>query len=337
MTLRTLLLALPALAGCLDGAPHDNPLDSGSDLYRDAGTVAGRVTGIYPPFEGRADVRVHLVPLGAVPLGAGGAERVVRTAADGAFRAEGLPGGLYEVRAERDGFRAKADTITVAAGAVAQADFRLDALPVVVSQAARTVHIDRWPPLSPVFQLEVEVAATDPDRAADVDGAALVAEGIAFREPLVETAPGRFAGALDAARLPGGRVQSLLGRALRVEVTDRAGNTALGPPLALVRVVEQTPLTFRPQITDAPPPNPPVLEWRPSDLPFAFTYRVEVFLEDGAGVPNLVYTRGGVEASATSHALPAALPIGDYSWAVWTVDEAGNRSRSKPAGFRVLQ
>jgi hypothetical protein len=186
-----------------------------------------------------------------------------------------------------------------------------------------------------VFQLEVEVEATDPDRALDVEGAALVVEGIGFREPLFETAPGRFRSVLDASRLPGGRVQSLLGRSLRVEVTDHLGNTALGPPLALVRVVEQTPLTFRPQYNEAPPPNPPVLEWRPADLPFAFTYRVDVSIEDAAGASNLVYTRSGLAPTATAHALPDALPAGDYTWTVWAVDEAGNRSRSKPAGFRV--
>ncbi|HEX8385418.1 MAG TPA: carboxypeptidase regulatory-like domain-containing protein, partial [Rubricoccaceae bacterium] len=240
-----------------------------------------------------------------------------------------------EVRAEGDGFRTATDTVDVAVGAVAETTLRLDALPVVTSQSTRTVHIERWFPESPVYQLEIDVEATDPDRAVDVEGAALVVEGLAFREPLFELAPGRFTAALDASQLPGGRVQSLLGRSLRVEVTDHAGNTALGPPLALVRVVEQTPLTFRPQITEVLAQNPPVLEWRPADLPFAFTYRVDVFLEDGAGVSHLVYTRSGLAPPATAHALPSALPTGDYTWTVWVVDEAGNRSRSKPAGFRV--
>ena len=327
-----LVLAAPALAGCLDGAPRDNPLDPLSESYRDAGTAAGRVTGIYPPFEGRAGVRVHLLPLDAA-----GAERVVRTGADGAFRADGLPGGRYEVRAESDGFRDAADTLVVAAGAVAEATLRLDALPVVASQAAWTVHIEQWPPRGPLFQLEVRVEATDPDRAADVDRAALVAEGLAFREPLAETAPGRFEASLGASRLPGGRVQSLLGRPLRVEVTDRAGNTALGPPLALVRVVEQTPVALRPEINEAPPPNPPTLEWGLDRLPFAFTYRVDVALVDGAGTEVVVYSRDGLPPTATTHAVQAALAPGIYTWTVRVVDEAGNQSRSKPAGFRVLQ
>ncbi len=331
MIRRTLLLfATLALAGCLGSAAHDNPLDPDSESYRAEGTVAGTVTGIYPPFEGRSGVRVHLVPLGA-----GGAERVARTGADGAFLVDGLPAGSYGVHAEADGYRPVDDTVTVVVGAVARTELRVDALPVVTAQSAQTVHMDRWPPASPVFQLVVSVSASDPDRQGDVAGATLVAEELAFRAPLIERAPGQFDVTLDAAALPGGRAQSLLGRPLRIEVTDRAGNVSFGPPLALVRVVEQTPLTASPQGSVTIAQNPPVLEWRPSDLPFPFTYRVEVSLLDGAGVPNLVFDRDGLPPTATTFALPAALIPGDYTWSVWTVDEAGNRSRSKPAGFIV--
>ena len=323
------LFALIALTGCLGDAVHDNPLDPDADAYRAEGTVDGTGTGVYPPFEGRAGVRVHLVPLD------GGAERVVRTGTGGQFRVEGLPAARYGIHVEADGYRPVDDTVTVAVGAVTRAELRIDALPVVTAQSARTVHMDRWPPAAPVFQLVVNVEAVDPDRQGDVAGATLVAEELAFRAPLVERGPGQFGVTLDASALPGGRVQSLLGRPLRIEVTDRAGNVSFGPPLALVRVVEQTPLTASPQGSVTIAQNPPVLEWRPSDLPFPFTYRVEVSLIDGAGVPNLVAERDDLPPTATTLALGAALPPGDYTWSVWTVDEAGNRSRSKPAGFIV--
>jgi hypothetical protein len=324
------LLLLVILAGCLGDVPRDNPLDPLSPAYDDAGTLDGTVTGIYPPFEGRADVRIHLVPLDGE-----GTERLARTAADGAYRLAGIPAGRYEIRAERDGFRPAVDTTVVIAGGATTLQLQLDALPVVVEQSMRTVHIERWFPDQPLFQLEVEAEATDPDRASDVESAALVAEALGFRAALAEVEPGRFRATLNAADLPGGRVQSLLGQALRIEVTDRAGNAALGPPLALVRVIEQTPLTARPQGLELAAQNPPVLEWRPADLPFAFTYRVDVFLVDGGGLPNLIHTAEGLPATATTYALPTALASGDHYWTLWAVDASGNRSRSKEAGFRV--
>ncbi|HEX8299875.1 MAG TPA: carboxypeptidase-like regulatory domain-containing protein [Rubricoccaceae bacterium] len=317
-----------ALSGCLGDAPHDNPLDPDSAAYVDAGSLGGRVTNLYPPFTGRSGARVHVRPDGP-----DGPERLVRTAPDGTFRVDGLPSGDYIVIADGDGLLPDTASVSVAVGALSEAVFELDALPVVSVPVVRTVHIENWPPLAAVFQVEVEVTATDPDRASDVEGAALVADGLALRIPLAETAPGTFTATLDAAGLPGGRVQSLLGQPLAVEVTDLSGGTGRSTPVSLVRVIEQTPLTFRPQISDPTPSNPPTLEWRPSDLPFAFTYRVEVFVTDGAGVLNRIVTASGLPSTQTTLTLPAVLPPGSYSWTVWTVDAAGNRSRSRPAGF----
>ena len=321
------------LSGCLGDAPHDNPLDPGSPGYTAAGSLGGRVTTLYPPFAGRAGARVHVRPAADDGTPTTGVERLVRTASDGTFRLDGLPPGAYVVVADGDGLLADTATVAVAVAALSEAVFELDALPVVSMPAVRTVHIENWPPLAAVFQVEVDVQATDPDRATDVEAAALVADGLGFRMPLAETAPGVFSTTLDAADLPGGRVQSLLGQPLTVEVTDLSGGTGRSAPVSLVRVIEQTPLTFRPQVSDPAPPNPPTLEWRPSDLPFPFTYRVEVFVTDGAGVLNRIVSESGLPPTQTTLALPTALPPGSYSWTVWTVDEAGNRSRSRPAGF----
>ncbi len=326
----TCILALCAgLAGCLGEAPHDNPFDPLSDEFRDEGTVDGRVTGIYPPFEGRPGVRLRLVPL------AGGAEVMTTTGADGAFRVTRLPSGRYAVWAEGEGLRPDADTVTVEVGGTAEVDLPVDALPVVTSQAARTVHIERWYPDVPLFRLEVEAEVTDPDRATDVDGVALVVPDLGFRAPLAAVGPGRYATTFDGDALPEGQVQTLLGRTLHIEATDLSGNTGVGPPLALVRVIEQTPLTARPQGLEVIAVNPPVLEWRPAALPFAFTYRIDVALVDGAGVPNLVESAPALAPATTAYTVRQPLQAGDYIWTVWVTDGAGNRSRSKEAGFRV--
>ena len=78
-----------------------------------------------------------------------------------------------------------------------------------------------------------------------------------------------------------------------------------------------------------------MMRWRATLLPFAFTYRVDLWLVDAAGIPNLVLSQGGIAASVLSYTVGAPLAPGDYFWTVWVVDAAGNRSRSKEAGFRV--
>lgn len=329
--LRLLFPALALLAGCIGDVPHENPLDPLSADYRDEGILSGRVTGVYPPFDGRPNVSVRLTPLD-IP----GSDLLTRTDAAGLYTFRSLPSGRYEIRAEREGLRAGVDTVLVLPAAEVTVTIQVDALPVVTSQALRTVHIERWFPSTPVFQLEVDAEATDPDRASDVESAAIVARSIGFRAPLNEIRPGTFEARLDASILPDGRVQSLLGLQLQIEVTDRAGNVTLGPPMSLVRVIEQTPLTAAPQGLEVPATNPPVLEWRPADLPFPFTYRVDLFLVNPQGLLNLVESVSGILPTSVSRQLPSALQPGDYAWTVWVVDANGNKSRSREAGFRVL-
>ena len=321
--------------GCLDDAPRDNPLDPLSGEFRDEGGVAGRVTGIYPPFEGRADVPVRFIPVGP----AGRPELATRTDGAGHFALHEVPAGPYAIVAEGEGFRSAADTVAVEAGRVAETTLQLDALPAVAEQELRTVHIVRWFPEAPVFQLEVEVRAEDPDRPEDVAGAALAipdpaAPGAFVTLPLqsVNGEVGRFVATFDDAQLPDG-VEGLLGKTLRIEVRDASGNAALGPPVSLVRVIEQSPQTVGPQGEASTGPSP-TLVWQPAQLPFAFTYRVDLFLV-AAGVPTLIEQQTAIDPAITSHTVQQALAQGDYYWTVWTVDAFGNRSRSKEAAFRV--
>ena len=326
------VLGLAVVAGCGDAA-RTNPLDPLSDDFRDEGTLSGRVTGLYPPFPGRGDIRIRLVPVGA----AGRPELATRTDAEGQFMLGGVPTGAYAVVAEQEGFREAADTVTVASGVTAETTIRLDALPVVTEQSLRTVHIMRWVPDEPVFQLEVEVAADDPDRPDDVDGAALVVPGLGFAAALERDGEGMFTATLGEDELPAPGVEALLGQTLQVEVRDASGNTSLGPPMSLVRIIELTPQTESPQGFVFIETNTPTLVWRPAQVPFAFTYRVDVFLVDAAGRPNLIApaSRSGLDPSVTSITLETELEPGDYFWTVWVVDAFGNRSRSREAGFRV--
>lgn len=323
---------LLGLSACLGDAPREHPLDPLSGQYRDEGSVAGRVTGIYPPFPGREGVRVRLVPQQA-----GRPELATRTDGAGAFRLDGIPAGLYAVIAERDGFRSAADTVEIAVGNETEVLFRLDALPRVIEQDVRSVHVSRWFPGDSYFLEVARVAVTDDDDPGDVTGVDLVVPDLdGFRAPLERVEEGVYAATLAAEALPGGRVQNLLGRALRFEVWDQSGNAGLGEPVSLVRVIEQTPETVRPQGLEAVADPTPTLEWRPAQLPFDFTYRIDVYFVDGQGIPNLVEMAEGLPPDRLSYTVQTALGAGDHFWSVWVVDEAGNRSRSKEAGFRVM-
>jgi hypothetical protein len=69
-------------------------------------------------------------------------------------------------------------------------------------------------------------------------------------------------------------------------------------------------------------------------LPHPFTYRVEVFRTLGANVKELYRSQIDI-ASNTSSIRVENVDMGDYFWTVSVVDEFGNWSQSRPAGFSV--
>lgn len=325
-------LGLAAGAGCGEAA-RDNPLDPLSEGFRDEGSISGRVTGLYPPFPGRPNVQVRLVPVGPVER----PELATRTDGDGQFVLADVPAGPYAVMAEQEGFAGDVDTVAIAAGTVAEVMIQLDALPVVTEQSVRSVHILRWFPLSPVFQLEVEAVAEDPDRPQDLAGASLVVPDLGFSAELVETEPGTgvFAATFDESDLPAPGVEALLGQTLRIEAHDASGNAGLGPPHSLVRIIEQSPQPLSPQSEDVDT-STPTLVWQPAQLPFAFTYRVEVFVINAAGIPTLIEQHDDIDPNQTSLKVQEELASGEnHVWTLWVVDAFGNRSRSREAGFVV--
>ncbi|HEY0154858.1 MAG TPA: TonB-dependent receptor [Longimicrobium sp.] len=86
--------------------------------WAQGGAVAGRVTG--PGGQPIAGARVA-----AIPAAGGAARRTAVTGEGGAFRLANLPAGAYRVRAQRFGYTAAEQTVTVAAGAEARAELVL--------------------------------------------------------------------------------------------------------------------------------------------------------------------------------------------------------------------
>ena len=318
-----------ALGGCLGDAPHSNPLDPLSEGFRAEGQVEGRVTEAFAPFFGLDGVRVRLVPLAA-----GLPERATRTDADGAFAFPDVPEGAYRVEAERDGFAAAADTVSVRLAEIASAELRLNGRPAVQAQAVRTVHVDRWFPPEDLYRLEVDATVADPDGPADLARVVLESAALGVLDTLREAEPGRFVGEVDARALPGRALQSLIGVPLHLRAEDRGGVAGVGPDLYVARVIEPIPLTERPQAL-AVVGATPELVWRPLALPFAATWRIDVVRVD-AGVETAVARFDGLPAEQTALRLTAPLAAGDYYWTAAAVDAFGNRSRSKEAGFRVV-
>jgi hypothetical protein len=227
------------------------------------------------------------------------------------------------------------DSVEIVAGPGNRSvEIRLDGLPAVKSFELRTVHIDRWWP-GELFQLEIVASVEDPDGLSDILQVEFEIPALSFRDELNATGiAGRYQKTILEASLPTGNLHGLLGREIVLHVQDAAGFETDSPLKYLVRVIDSTPVAVDPQAQAFVDSDRPLLVWEDAALPFEFTYRIDIVL-DQANVQNVVLTISDIPAEITSYQLETPLASGTYFWTIAVVDEFGNRSRSKEAGFIV--
>jgi len=77
----------------------------------------------------------------------------------------------------------------------------------------------------------------------------------------------------------------------------------------------------------------PILKWKNFNSGFEFSYKLEIYTIET--FPQLIWSKEKVVKDSTSYTVDTNLNADDYFWVIWAVDEFGNRSRSKPASFKV--
>ena len=246
-----------------------------------------------------------------------------------------LEAGTYQVSISGAQY-ARIDTlVTVSAGQLSEIEIPLPGLPVFKAFGVNSLHLSRWfPPPEELFSLEVLATLDDVDGLADIDSLWLVAPEIGLKEHIaVEVEPGTYLHTVPAERLSVGLI-ALQGKAFYLLAKDRSGQMNTSAPAFIVRVIEETPLARAPDNLTVLNEPTPAFAWDPVELQYPFSYRLDI-VQINQNVESIVQTIDNIPASDTTITAAAPLFSGNYFWTISVVDEFGNRSRSREAGFRI--
>ena len=312
-------------AGCLDHAPRDHPLDPLGEAFENTGTISGKITGLYAPFEGISGIDITLSPGGIF----------TRTSADGTFTFSGVEEGSYILEASRILYATLSDTITIEAGDIFFEEYPLNALPHIDSLSLNAVAISRWwPPPLDYHVLEIEVQAMDLDGLSDIDRVWIEVSDLNYSDTLLATeTPGKYRLSVREDRLPA-PLATFQGLDHIIYLRDRSGRLNASPTATIHRVIDQTPLALDPIDLEVISIPELTFVWEPVQLPYPFTFRIDVVRVDD-NLRNMYLTRSGIPSDSLSLTIPSPQLAGEYFWTVSVVDGFGNRSRSREAGFLI--
>jgi hypothetical protein len=310
-------------SGCISDASHENPVDPDSRSFSNSGTLSGNVLSFYQPYAGIAGALVTVQPSGVGGL----------TNSAGAFSIGGVPAGNVQIIASRSGYLTDTIDAKVLVARESKADIHLDAFPVVGTCQVVTRKIDQWWPRA-VYSAVVNGTVTDPDGLGDVAAVSLQVDTLKLAMTYLPEQQ-IYQVTVNAATLPQGSLEWLVGKSFSITARDKIGATTVGKPFSVTRIIQDAPVPIFPTALDTATASPELF-WAQPTLPFSYSYRLELFrLEQG--VPSLLWSVSNLSSSLPSFQYPGSLSTGLFFWTISVVDEYGNLSRSKEASFYVIE
>ncbi|MFA6468279.1 MAG: carboxypeptidase-like regulatory domain-containing protein [Bacteroidota bacterium] len=316
----TLLFLGILLTGCIDDAPHDNPLDPESAGYVNEGNLTGRII-IANQSEG--------VPGAFVWNSTEGIGTTTDTS--GNFSFAKLSEGEHRCIVSAEKYANDTFIVTIRPKTTAQVVRGLNAAPVVTFQQILSRKID-YIDYSPRYFVDIVATVTDPNSIYDPDSAWFNVTTYSF--PLTySTLSKNFTVTLEKDSFPTNTIDWLVGKPLHIIAKDIHNSFSVSESFFVTRVIENSSVPVDQDTTSATP----LFSWTPPNVNYEYTNTVTVYR---AGTETVVWTYSGLipffeELQYPSNGSAPTLTKGNYFWTITLVDKFGNYSRSRESYFVV--
>jgi hypothetical protein len=322
-----LLIISVILIGINCNAPRNNPLDPLNEDYN-YGTIEGTVLTIGNPSFAISDVKVLWE----------NANLIAETDANGRFRLSNIPIENGNIIFSKTGY--KDDTLNVIWGSSKRfiSLTFLNGIPTLDTVSIYTA-VENRTSQDPETKLFVKAWVNDLDD--DVDSIFVVNETLNLRKPLTFfSVEGNYQTTATNIDLAINDIEQTIGLDFSIMAKDRSI-----PPNEFIIGSDRVTRIIKDEVTGLQPSTdsgisdtsqPVIFEWNRFQAGYDFTYMIEVYSYTISSSPQLIHTKSNFSPDSTSYTLPLILPISDYYyWVIWVIDEFQNRSRSKPALFRI--
>jgi len=306
-------------------APRNNPLDIHNPNYSYSDLI-GQVRSLSLPHQGLS---------GAGILWRN--NQIYRQSdLNGYFTFEGLQQKNGWLIFSKDGYHTDSLFIDWNSSQIHALDVMLNAVPRLDSLIFFSSILNRYPDIQ-VLELSVRARIVDADN--DIDSVFLRCPELNYADYLnFDTVDEFFEREhIPMARFGVASAEMLIGKEFSIEVKDKFLHETITDHPFIKRIIRDETNLKSPLSHDTVSVRP-TLRWEPVTPGYPLEYTVEIRTDEVD--PQLVWQREHLPSNASSVTVDSDLPvqpIDSYIWAVWIIDEFGNRARSKYKTFIVAE
>jgi hypothetical protein len=188
---------------------------------------------------------------------------------------------------------------------------------------------------SPEYQLTFEVTITDQDD--NIDSVFAQCPALLIYKSIQKISSKYFTEDFSNIDLNLTSFAELIGKNFDIYAKTSSGKTYFVGSSNVKRIITDEIETISPKNEDTLSTSYPVLSWKRFLEGFNFNYKLEVYTDEPE--PKLLWEKENVSSDDINITVDTSINStpdnNKFFWVIWCIDEYGDRSRSKPAGFVI--